>query len=49
MNGPNVCASVARALWTRFRAAAISLLNMMTREAVGGTIELLTNYEPVAV
>jgi len=22
---------------------------MMTREAVGGTIELLTNYEPVAV
>jgi len=22
---------------------------MVTREAVGGTIELLTNYEPVAV
>ena len=43
------CASVARALWTRFRVAAISLLNMVTREAIGGTIELLTNYEPVAV
>jgi hypothetical protein len=49
MNGRKERASVARALWTRFGAAAISLRNMVIREAVGGTIELLTNYEPVAV
>ena len=29
--------------------AAISLRNMVSREAMCGTIKLLTNYEPVAV
>jgi len=49
MNGPNPWASVARALWTRFRAAAISLRNMVTAKQFGGTTQVLTNYEPVAV
>jgi len=49
MNGPNQCASVARALWTRFGTAAISLRDMVTAKQFGGTSQLLTNYEPVAV
>src|SRR5882757_5206464 len=49
MNRVYQFASISRALWTRFRAAARRPLSMMPREAVGGTIELLTNYEPVAV
>jgi len=49
MNGEKQRASVAPALWTRFRVAAISLRNMVSREAMCGTIKLLTNYEPVAV